>query len=70
MQQQNRWRVFRPGLSVKDGESICQYRATKSRMFHGTFLSLRVGRRLKYCEHHRNHQHLRETCKNRGQRDE
>ncbi len=56
MQQEKRWRVFRPGLSVKDGESIYLYRAIKSRVFHGTFLSLGVGRQVKYCEHHRNQQ--------------
>ena len=43
VQQEKRWRVFRPGLSVKDGESIYLYRAIKSRVFHGTFLSLGVG---------------------------
>jgi hypothetical protein len=58
VQQQKGWRVFRPGLSIKDGEAIYLYRAIKSRVFHGTFLSLGVGRKLKYCEHHREHQHL------------
>src|SRR5580704_16918007 len=57
VQQQKRRRVFRTGLSVKDGESIYLYRAIKSRVFHGSFLSLGVSRQLKYCEHHRNHQH-------------
>src|SRR5580700_121537 len=57
MQQQERWRVFRPGLSVKDGKPTYLYRAIKSRMFHGEFLSLRGGRKLKYSEHHRNCQH-------------
>src|SRR5258705_2109894 len=44
VQQEKRRRVFRPGLSVKDGESIYLYRAIKSRVCHGTFLSLGVGR--------------------------
>src|SRR5882762_892186 len=57
VQQEKRWRVFRTGLSVKDGESIYLYRAINSRVFQGAFLSLRMGRRLKYCEHQRNHQH-------------
>src|SRR3982074_2973095 len=33
VQQQKSWRVFRPGLSVKDGESIDLYCAIKSRVF-------------------------------------
>src|SRR5712671_4749013 len=61
VQQEKRRRLFRAGLSVKDGESIYLYRAIKSRVFHGTFLSLGLGehlmaRQLKYCEHHRNRQ--------------
>ena len=40
MQQEKRRRVFRAGLSVKDGEPIYLCRAIKSRVFHGTFLSL------------------------------
>ena len=35
MQQEKRRRVFRAGLSVKDGEPIDLYRAIKSRVFHG-----------------------------------
>ena len=57
VEQEKRWRVFRPGLSLNDGESISLYRAIRSRVLHGTFLSLGVGRQLKYCEHHRKHQH-------------
>jgi hypothetical protein len=52
VQQQKRWRIFRPGLSVKDGEPIYLYRAIKSRVFHGPLLSLGGGRQLTYCEHH------------------
>ena len=55
MQQEKRRRVFGTGLSVKDGELIYLYRAIKSRVFHGTFLSLGLGQQLKCCEHHRNH---------------
>ena len=40
VQQEKRRRVFRAGLSVKDGEPIYLYRAIKSRVFHGTFLSV------------------------------
>ena len=57
MQQQKRRRVFRAGLSVKDGKPIYLYRAINSRVFHGTFpswvglclglgLCLRLNRRL------------------------
>src|SRR6266849_3109133 len=35
VQQKNRRRVFRPGRSVKDGESIYLYSAIKSRVFTG-----------------------------------
>ena len=66
MQQQKRRRVFRPGLSVKDGESIYLYRAIRSRLFHGTFLSLGVGWQLKYCEHHKDYpRHTRNLQKSR-----
>ena len=47
VQQKKCRRVFRTGFSVKDGESIYLYRAIKSRVFHGTFLSLGVGWQLK-----------------------
>src|SRR5207245_10998153 len=57
VQQEKDRRVFRTSFSVKDGEPVYLYRAIKSRVFHGTFLSLRVRRQLKYCEHHRKHQH-------------
>src|SRR6266436_5546700 len=57
VQQKKRRRVARTGFSVKDGETIYMYRAINSRVFQGTFLSLRMGRHLKYCEHQRNHQH-------------
>ena len=40
MQQEKRRRVFRAGLSVKDGEPVYLCRAITSRVFHGTFLSL------------------------------
>ena len=40
MQQEKRWRIFRAGLSVKDGETIYLHGAIKSRMFHESFLSL------------------------------
>src|SRR6266404_1069312 len=52
MQQENRWRILWPGLSIKDRESIYLCRAIKSRMFHGVFLSL--GQQLKRCKHHSN----------------
>ena len=47
MQQEKRRRVFRAGLSVKDGEPIYLCRAIKSRVFHGTFLSSGLGQQLK-----------------------
>ena len=37
-------------------DALGLYRAINSRVFHETFLALGVGRQLKYCEHHRNHQ--------------
>ena len=40
VQQEKRRRVFRAGLPVKGGEPIYLYRAIKSRVFHGTFLSM------------------------------
>jgi len=54
MQQEKRGRVFRPGLSVKDGEPIYLYRAIGSRVFHGALPA--VGGQLKYCEYDKNHQ--------------
>jgi hypothetical protein len=56
VQQENRRSIFRAGLSIEDGESIYLNRAIKSRVFHGEVLSLGVGTRLKYCEHHSNQQ--------------
>jgi len=47
VQQEKRRRVFGTGLSVKDGEPIYRCRAIKSRVFHGTFLSLNLGQQLK-----------------------
>src|ERR1700730_9565886 len=47
MQQEERRRVLRAGLSVKDGEPIYLCRAIKSRVFHRTFLSLGLGQQLK-----------------------
>ena len=44
VQQEKRRRVFRAGLSVKDGEPIDLYRAIKSWVFHGGLLS--QGRQL------------------------
>src|SRR6266480_1945621 len=52
MQQEKRRRVFRAGLSIKNGEPIYLCRAIKSRVFHGTFLSFGLGQQLKRCEHH------------------
>src|ERR1700722_14900714 len=46
VQQEERRRVFRAGLSVEDGEPIDLCRAIKSRVFHGTFLSLGLGWQL------------------------
>jgi hypothetical protein len=66
VQQEKRRRFFRPGLSVKDQESIYLDRAIKSRMFHGTLLCLCVGRHFKYCEHHRNHQHHKRNVQESG----
>jgi hypothetical protein len=43
VQQEKRRRVFRSGLSVKDGEPIYLCRAIKRQVFHGTFLSLGLG---------------------------
>src|SRR6266702_1154311 len=45
VQQEKRRRVFRAGLSVKDGETVYLCRAIKSWVFHGTFLFL--GEQLK-----------------------
>src|SRR5467141_1092669 len=53
VQQEKRRRVFRTGFSVKDGESIYLYRAIKSRVFHGTFLSLGLRSQVKWSERHR-----------------
>jgi len=43
VQQEKRRRVFRAGLSVKDGVPVYLYGAIKSRVFHGTFLSFGLG---------------------------
>ena len=47
MQKEKRRRVFRPGLSVKDGEPIDLFRAIKSLVFHRRFLSLGLSQQLK-----------------------
>ena len=52
MQQEKRRRVFRAGLSIKNGEPIYLRRAIKSRVFHGMFFSLGLAEQLKRCEHH------------------
>src|SRR5207237_6375580 len=44
VQQEKRRRVFRSGLSVRDGEPIYLYRAIKSRAFHGRSEERRVGK--------------------------
>jgi len=54
VQQEKRRRIFRAGLSAEDRESVNLDRAIKSRVFHGTFLSLSLGHQLKRCEHHEN----------------
>ena len=47
VQQEKRRRVFRAGLPVKDGEPVDLYRAIKSRVCHGTFLSLDLRQQLR-----------------------
>jgi len=47
VQEKNRRRVFRSGLSVKDGQAIYLYRAIKSRVLHVIILSLVLGQQLK-----------------------
>src|ERR1700722_2717112 len=42
VQQENRWRIFRARLPVKNGKPIDLDTATTSRVFHGRFLSLRL----------------------------
>jgi hypothetical protein len=42
VQQENRRRIFRAGLPVENGKPINLDIATKSRVFHGTFLSLHL----------------------------
>src|ERR1700730_6778697 len=69
MQQENRWRILWPGLSVKDRDSIYLCRAIKSRMFHGVFLSL--SKKLKRWEHYRKHQHdSRDRSKGNNERSD
>jgi hypothetical protein len=51
VQQQKHWRIFRPGLSVKDGETVYLDGAIKSRLFHEAFLSLGLGEKRKRGEH-------------------
>jgi len=50
MQQEKRRRVFRAGLSVKDGEPVYLCRAITSRVFHGTSLSLGLDQQLQRCD--------------------
>ena len=38
MQKEKRWRVFRAGFSIEDGDPINPYCAIESRVFHGIFL--------------------------------
>jgi hypothetical protein len=56
VQQENRRRIFRAGLAVKDRETIDLNGAIRSAVFHGMFLSLGPSRELKYCEDHKKRQ--------------
>src|SRR5476649_147926 len=58
VQQEKRRRVFRAGLSVKNRQSIDLFRAIKSRVFHGGFLSINLGEREQF-KRKREHQNLR-----------
>jgi hypothetical protein len=44
VQQKKYGGIFRAGLPVKDSETINLYRAIKSRVFHGRFLSMVASR--------------------------
>src|SRR5262249_26386861 len=52
VQQEKRRRVLRTGLSVEDGEPIYLSCAIKSRVLHGTSLSLGLGQQLRRGGHH------------------
>ena len=54
MQQQKHWCIFRPALSVKDGETVYLDGAIKSRMVHEAFLSLGLGEKRRRGEHQTN----------------
>src|ERR1700691_2292987 len=62
VQQQKRRRIFRPSLSVENGQAVYLGRAISDWILHETlpFLALRAGRELKSCENHtdRNSQDL------------
>src|SRR5260370_16560368 len=51
VQQDERGGVFGTGLPVKDGEAIYLYSAINSRVFHGAFPPLAVGRQCKGYKH-------------------
>ena len=55
VQQQKRWRVLRPGLPVKDRETVDLFRAIDSLVIHGMFPSLGSSPRLQRYEHHATH---------------
>ncbi len=38
VEEEKRWRIFRAGFSVEDGEVVYFYSAIRSRVFHGMFL--------------------------------
>jgi hypothetical protein len=38
VQEEKRWRIFRAGFSVEDGEVVDLYGAIFGRVFHGMFL--------------------------------
>jgi hypothetical protein len=56
VQQDERGGVFGTGLPVKDGEAIYLYSAINSRVFHGAFPPLAVGRQCEGYEHRRGQQ--------------
>jgi hypothetical protein len=46
VQQEKRRRIFRAGFSIENGEPIDLHVSINGRMFHGAFLSCRLGQQL------------------------
>ena len=69
MQKEKRWRVFRAGFSVEDGEPIYLYRTIESRVCHGISL-VGLGQQIRGCERQRDYERYAKKLQHWGYRGE